>query len=266
MNQLNQFIQPKASKENLSIPKSYLCYVLSSNEKIRFLLLCGLGLMAVAYLFYHSILLSLAFAFLAYPGLGPYRTYLAEKRRKELKEQFRDVLYSISASVSTGRQMPEALHEAEQSMKLIYKEDSLIALELANMVKRLNEYRESEEEILKDFASRTCIEDISDFVDIYLTCRETGGDFIKVLTKASDIIMDKITIEREIRTITAQKQFEAKILTAIPIIIILFLQVVSPDYLSSMYEGIKGRLLMTLALGGIGLAYFWSMRLTKIEV
>jgi len=250
----------------MKIPESYLYYELNFREKIRFLILCGLGLLIIAYLFYHSILLSLLFSCLAYPGLGPYRSYLTEKRRKLIKEQFRDVLYSISSSVSTGRQMPEALLEAEQSMKLIYKEDSLIVLELNNMVKRLNEYRESEEEILKDFASRTGIEDITDFVDIYLTCRETGGDFIKVLTKASEIIMDKITIEREIRTITVQKQFEAKILTAIPLIILLFLQLVSPDYLSAMYEGIKGRILMTLALICLGLSYFWSMKLTKIEV
>lgn len=250
----------------MKIPECYSYYKLSFHEKIRFLMICGLGLVTITYLFYHSIILSLLFSCLAYPGLGPYRSYLAEKRRKQLKEQFRDVLNSISASVSTGRQMPEALLEAEQSMKLIYKEDSLIVLELSNMVKRLNEYRESEEEILKDFASRTSIEDISDFVDIYLTCRETGGDFIKVLTKASTIIMDKITIEREIRTITAQKQFEAKILTAIPLIILLFLQLVSPDYLSAMYEGIKGRILMTLALSCLSFSYFWSMKLTKIEV
>lgn len=250
----------------MKIPESYLYYELNRNEKIRYLILCGLGLMTIAYLFYHSIILSLLFSCLAYPGLSRYRSYLSEKRRKQIKEQFRDVLYSISASVSTGRQMPEALLEAEQSMKLIYNEDSLIVLELNNMVKRLNEYRESEEEILKDFALRTGIEDISDFVDIYLTCRETGGDFIRVLTKASEIIMDKITIEKEIRTITAQKQFEAKILTAIPLIILFFLQVVSPDYLSAMYDGIKGRILMTLALSSLGFAYFWSMKLTKIEV
>ena len=250
----------------MKIPESYLYYELNFNEKIRYLILSGLGLMAIAYLFYHSIILSMLFSCLAYPGLSRYRSYLSEKRRKQIKEQFRDLLYSISASVSTGRQMPEALLEAEQSMKLIYKEDSLIVLELNNMVKRLNEYRESEEEILKDFALRTGIEDISDFVDIYLTCRETGGDFILVLSKASEIIMDKITIEKEIRTITAQKQFEAKILTAIPLIILCFLQLVSPDYLSAMYDGIKGRILMTLALSSLGFAYFWSMKLTKIEV
>ncbi|MDD3168875.1 MAG: type II secretion system F family protein [Eubacteriales bacterium] len=259
-------ILPKQHKKRDVIPESYSNYTLSQNEKIRFLLYCGLSLMITAYLFYHSLILSLLVSCLAFPGLKPYRFYLAEKRRKELKEQFRDVLYSISASVTAGRQMPEALLEAEQSMRLIYGREALIVKELADMVKRLKEYREAEDEILKDFAYRTSIEDVSDFVDIYLTCRETGGDMVKVLTKAAEIIMDKIAIEREIRAITVQKQFEAKILTAIPFLILLFLQLISPDYLSTMYEGLKGRILMTLALAGIGAAYFWSMKLMKIEV
>lgn len=248
------------------IPKSYLDYELNCKEKNRFLLLCGAALITVAYLFYHSVFISCLFAFFAYPALKPYRSYLAEKRRKELKEQFRDLLYSISASVSTGRQMPEALQESEQNMRLIYKDNSMIVLELSHIVKRLVEYRESEEDLLKDFANRTSIDDIADFVDIYLTCRETGGDFIKVLSKTSDVIMDKIMIEKEISTITAQKQFEAKILTAIPLTIVLLLQLISPDYLAVMYEELKGRILMTAALIGIGISYFWSMRLTRIEV
>lgn len=259
-------IQPENPGSVRPLHRDYSVYEFSPGERLKFLLPCGLGLMVAAYLFYHSFFLSLLVSFLALPGLNPYRSYLAEKRRREMKEQFRDVLYSISASFSAGRQMPEALYEAGQNMKLIYGEDSLIASELSHMVKRLSEYRESEDEILRDFASRTGIEDISDFVDIYLTCRETGGDLIRVLAKASEIIMDKIAIEKEIRVITAQKRFEAKILTAIPFIIVLFLQLASPDYLSAMYEEIEGRILMTAALCGIGFAYLWSMKLTEIKV
>lgn len=265
-NHLHQNSRRFDSGDNRPVPDSYEDYKMSGNEKIRFILICGPGLMAVGFLFYHSIILSALVSFLAYPGLGLYRSWLKEKRIRDMKEQFRDVLYSVSASVSAGRQMPEALQEAGQNVRLIFGEDSLMVRELDYMVKMMKEYRESEEEILKDFAVRTGIEDISDFVDIYLTCRETGGDLIRVLGKASEIIMDKIAIEKEIHAITAQKQFEAKLLTAIPFILILFLQLVSPDYLSVMYEGIKGRILMTAALGGIGSAYLWSRKLTKIEV
>jgi tight adherence protein B len=259
----------KPVKENPmkgSKPASYLIYQMNRNEKTRFLFFCGLSYMFVFYLFYHSIFLSLMLSCLSYPSLALYSSYLGEKRRSELKEQFRDLLYSISASVTTGRQLPEALQEAEQNMRLIYQDDAMIVLELADMVKRLNEYRESEEEILKDFADRACIEDISNFVDIYLTCRETGGDLVKVIAKSSDMIMDKIEIEREIRTITSQKRFEAKILTAIPFFILFLLQAVSPDYLAPMYDSLQGRILMTVALTGISASYLISMKMTKIEV
>jgi tight adherence protein B len=249
-----------------SVPQNYCIYELNQKEKIRFFMLCIPGLFLTAYLFYHSFLLSAFFSCLAWPCFNLYRAGLAEKRRRELTEQFRDVLYSVSASVATGRQMTEALYEAEQNMRLIYKEDSLIVRELSAMVKRLYVFREPEEDILRDFASRTRIEDISDFVDIYLTCRETGGDLINVLNKASEMILDKIAIEKEIHTVTAQKRFEAGILTAMPLVIILFLHLVSPDYLAVMYEGIPGRLLMTAALFGIGLSYLWSMKLIRIEV
>lgn len=251
---------------NLSVPQNYNIYDLNSREKVCFTMFCIPVLFLTGYLFYHSIIISILFTCLVLPCYKLYCSGLAEKRRRMLTEQFRDVLYAVSASIATGRQMTEALYEAEQNMRLIYKEDDLIVRELSVMVKRLYEFRESEEEVLRDFASRTGIEDISDFVDIYLTCRQTGGDLVNVLNKASEMILDKIAIEKEIYTITVQKRYEARILAAMPLIIILFLNLVSPDYLAVMYDRILGRLLMTTALFGIGFSYLWSMKLIKIEV
>jgi len=251
---------------NLTVPKDYDVYDLNNREKIRFIILCIPVLFLIGYLFYHSVIISILFTCLALPCYRFYRSGLVEKRRKVLTEQFRDVLYSVSGSIATGRQMTEALYEAELNMRLIYKEDDLIVRELSVIVKRLYEFRESEEDVLRDFASRTGIDDIMQFVDIYLTCRETGGDLVNVLNKASEMILDKITIEKEIHTITVQKCYEARILTSMPLIIILFLNFISPDYLAVMYEMLPGRLLMTAALFGIAFSYLWSMKLTKIEV
>lgn len=253
-------------KEYAKVPQTYQTYELNSVQRIHYLLLCGICLAAIALLFYHSWILSVMFAFLSIPGQKYYCEHLAEKRKNQLAEQFKDVLYSISASISAGRQIGEALKEAEQNMRIIYQEDSLIVNELTYMNRRLDASKESEEDILRDFAQRSMINDISNFVDIYFTCRVTGGDLVKVVMKASEIIMDKMVIEKEIHTLTAQKRFESKILTAIPILIILFLQLVSPDYLQIMYEDIRGKLLMTVALFSIGLSYLWSMKLTRIEV
>lgn len=256
----------QSKNEIYKVPYSYNSYDLNPKEKINFLLLSSLILMIIAYIFYHNVFISLIISMLSYPGLHYYSNYLAEKRKDALKEQFRDALYSISASIIAGRQMAEALYEAKENMIIIYNENAAIVLELSNMVKRIFESRESEEDLLKDFAKRSHLEDVVSFVDIYFTCRLTGGDLVKVVTKASEILLDKLTIEKEIYTITSQKRFEAKILTAIPFVVILFLQIASPEYLSIMYECIMGRLLMTIALIGIGLSYYFSIKLTNIEV
>jgi len=252
--------------ENYKVPYSYNSYDLNLKEKINFLVLSSLILMIIAFIFYHNFIISFIISSLAYPGLHFYSNYLAEKRRNALKEQFRDALYSISSSIIAGRQMAEALYEAKENMIIIYNDKAIIVLELSNMVKRIFESRESEEDLLKDFAKRSHLEDIVSFVDTYFTCRLTGGDLVKVVTKTSEILLDKLTIEKEIYTITSQKRFEAKILTAIPFVVILFLQIASPDYLSIMYEHILGRLLMTVAIIGISLSYYISIKLTNIEV
>lgn len=248
------------------LPVSYDTYDLSKKQQTSFLIVASIAVAVITYLFYQNILVSLFSISLAFPMRKYYKEFLAHKRKRELNNQFRDSLYSIAASISVGRQMPEALLEARDNMILIYPEHSPIVMELSQIVKRIYYNRESEEEVLRDFAKRSAIEDIINFIDVYFTCRATGGDLEKVVMKASDIIMDKITIDKEIHTLTSQKRFESKILTVIPLVVILFLQIVSPDYLAVMYETILGRVLMTISMIAIGVAYYLILKITDIKV
>lgn len=241
-------------------------YRLRGAERIRFWLLSGLLMAGVGYLFYKSIIVSLIFTGLIYPGEKYYCNYLAAKRRRELSFQFRDLLYAFSSSFATGRLMREALEEAREDLNLIYDAESLICTELEIMVKRMTESKESEEELLRDFAERSHIADIHSFADIYSICRTTGGNMEKVIMKAIDVLLDKIDIEREIHKLTAQKRAEAYILTAIPFLVIIFLQLSSPDYFNVMYETLAGRLLMTITLVCVFISYLWSMKITQIEI
>ncbi len=220
----------------------------------------------IFYLFYHNLLLCVISFPLAIPFAKYYDLHLETKKRKTLNLQFKDLLYSISASVSAGRQMTEALEEGRENMKMIYKEDAPIIKELDNIVKGIREARFSEEEALLDFAARSKLEDVENFVDTYLTCRTTGGDVEKVILKSANLIMEKIAIEKEIMTVTAQKKFEAKILTAMPLGMLALMQFASPDYMAVMYESVTGRLVMTAALLGILLSYYFSTKILDIKL
>lgn len=248
------------------IPASYNRYILSKIEKQKFDAILLVLAFIVSYIFYKTVLFGLCILFARKYFERLYENHLASKRKATLNLQFKDLLFSLSSSIATGRQMREALLEGRDNMKLIYSEGSIIVLELNYMVKRLMESKEAEDEVLYDFAKRSEIEDIMNFVDIYFTCRSTGGDLEMVVMKAANVIIEKIEIERDILTITAQKRFESKILTSIPLIIIVFLQLTSPEYLTSMYTTVAGRLIMTIALVGIVLSFYMSVKITEIQV
>lgn len=235
-------------------------------ESCRILLLWAAGIAAVTYLFYQSFIVSAASVCLAGPAVAFHKRRAQEQRRRELLYQFRDLLYSLSGSIATGRQMGEALREAEENMKLIYGEGEPIREELAYMSRQLRESNLSDEEVWQDFARRSGLEDVQSFADIYAICRHTGGNLERVVMKAAEVLVEKIGIYRELHVLTAQKQWEARVLTGIPLVALLFLQLSSPDYMAVMYETLVGRLLMSLALAAIAGAYLWSRKLTAIEV
>ena len=80
------------------------------------------------------------------------------------------------------------------------------------------------------------------------------------------IMTDKMAIRREIRTLTAQKQLEGRIISVMPILVIMGLNVFSPEYLEVLYTTVAGRLIMTAALGGIAASFFLTQKLLDIRI
>jgi tight adherence protein B len=228
--------------------------------------MAALALMLVGQIFYQSLAVSLLLTPLSIPMKRLYESHMAEKRKDALGLSFRDLLYSLSASFATGRQMPEALKEGLEAMRLIYPDGAPIVLELEAMAGKLFSAREDEASILGDFARRSHNDDIQSFVEAYFICRSTGGDLENLVVKSAAVIMDKMGVQKEIRTITAQKRLESKILLAIPAAMLMALQMFSPDYTAALYETAAGRLIMTAALGICALSYLWSARLTKLDI
>lgn len=246
--------------------QDYDRYEPSFHERM-IVLVAGYGsIFFVCLLFYHSIVLSAACGLLAVMIQPMYNEIMAARRKELLTTQFRDLLYSLAASFASGRQMQQALAEGYENLMLVYDEKTPLVRELKYMVKGMTENRESEEELLTDFARRSKQEDIRNFVDVYKACRITGGDMEKVISSSTQVMMDKMRIEKEIRALTAQKKFEGRIISLMPLAVVLFLNVFSPDYLAVMYETLSGRIVMTISLLGIVFSYRMMMKLTEVEV
>ncbi|MDD2217133.1 MAG: type II secretion system F family protein [Eubacteriales bacterium] len=189
----------------------------------------------------------------------PYANYLGKKRRNFLKLQFRDLLYSLSASIGSGRHMKAALEEGVTNLSILYPKNNILGQEISEIIAKIESSNQSEKELLTDFAERSAIDEIKSFFRVYYIALSTGGNLTAVIRKAGDILLDKMIIEKDIETYTAQKRFEGRLIMMMPIVIIFFLNIISPGYLAPMYESSAGRITMTACL----LAMFLSFRITE---
>jgi len=242
-------------------------YTLSTRESIRYYAGIILVTGVLLYLFYDSLLVSI----LVSPAAGfffkkRYSTYLNRMRREGLRNQFVELLQSLSASMSSGRQMAEALEEGFCTLSTSYPLDAPLVMELSYINKCIRESQEGEETLLRSLADRSKIVDISNFVDVYSICRETGGDMEKAIGKTSQLILGKLSIEKEMKVLSAQKKFEGKIISLMPVFVVLFLRITSPGYVEPLYATLAGRMVMTCSLAAIGYAYYLTDKISGVSL
>ena len=244
----------------------YSTYRLSPFQKIIFNSLAFTAALILGWLFYDNPLTSL-FIFLALQPLQKnFTNYLIEKRKNKLLLQFKDLLYSLSSLMSVGRSLGQAMEESVPFWKGTYGEDDYIILELNYMTGRMRESRESDVSVLEDFARRSALEDIKDFASACRICKETGSNITKTISKTSEIIGDKISLEKELKTLLAQKRFEGRIVGFAPFAMLLGMKIMSPQYLLPLTSTLQGMVITTMALGLMSCGWLLIERMNHIDL
>ncbi len=221
---------------------------------------------SLSVLLYHNIFFSLVLLFFYIKIQEIYAEYMLARRKRALAEQFKDFLFILSTSIGAGRGMRDAIGEAIPGIVGIYGENAILSKELKNMHKRMSIGNEEDVTVLNDFAKRSGSEDIVDFMIIYSTCKTTGASLVDALNKAASVIIDKMTIENEIRTMANRKKNESIILFVMPFVVVLFLNLFSPEYIAPLYESYIGRVIMTMVVAADIFIYSVMQKITDVEI
>ena len=110
------------------------------------------------------------------------------------------------------------------------------------------------------------MEDILNFSDILVQSKKMGGNMKEILQKCIRSMEERIQVQKEIDTILASKKMEQKIMSVIPLGIILYMHLTSPGFLDVLYHTGVGICVMTFCLFLYLFAFVWGVRLTEIEV
>lgn len=244
----------------------YAVYIMTKREKIVYTLLAAALLFAIGYVFYRSIIVSCLFALLAFKYPKIRAAQIALKRQKDLRMQFKDMLYSLSSAVGAGNSVEHGLAIALTDMKKQYSDPKTsIIQELELMVSRVN-LGQNVEEVFNDFARRSHIEDVQTFANIFEVSKRTGGNLIRIIRQTTDVISEKTDVKNEIDTALAGRKMEQKVLTLMPIALVLFMSETTDGFMDPVFSTIGGRVVATVSLLFILSGYLWSKKITDIEV
>ena len=179
---------------------NYDKYRFSKGERAVYLSAGALIDGLIAWTFYKSVVV---FFILLIPVewffLRFMKTSLMEKRKYELSMEFKEAIMAVQSSLNAGYSVENAFIEAGRVMENMYGSSGLITNEFKILTRRLRS-NETLEKILLDLADRSGIEDIEDFANVFAAAKRSGGDFTRIIRKASDSIGDKMDIRRDIRT------------------------------------------------------------------
>ena len=219
----------------------------------------------VARLFYRSVwafgcLLPLAFGYVWLQSKDRERL-----RHEQMEYRFVDALAALSGALKAGYSVEHALIEAGKELEVLYGISTPICQEF-RLIRSKLEMNRQPEEALMEFAARTRLEDAVVFAEVFAIANRAGGDMIAVVGKTSEMIGEKLRAVQEIRTLIRARQFEQKIMNSMPLVILAYMELVSPGYLSPVYGNIGGVVIMTIGLVLYGAAYVMGKRMTEIEV
>ena len=243
----------------------YDIYLFSLKEWVFVLgeaaLLSGL----ISYLFYKSLFACLLFLPFCPVLIRRKKEQKKKKRKEKLRDGFRECLQSVAGALNAGYSMENAWKDAEADMIRFLGEEHDMTKELRRMNRRVA-LNTPLEQLLLDFAERSQIEDVQNFCQVFQFAKRGGGDLTSIIQNTYMRIADKTELEREIETAMAAKKMEQKIMSLMPMLILLYIGLTSPDFLSAMYHNTVGIIVMTICLALYGVSVLLGEKIVRIRV
>jgi tight adherence protein B len=184
---------------------------------------------------------------------------LARKTRRRFEDQLPDNLQVMASALRAG-------HSFVAALSVMVKDAPEPSSKEFRRVVQDEQLGVSIEDSLEVVNDRMRCEDVV-YVGLIATLqRETGGNTAEVLDKVVETMRERAKLRRLVRTLTAQGRLGGWIVTALPIAMIVFLNLFKPDYLDPMLEKTIGWVVLILAGMMVALGAYCIRRIVDIKV
>ncbi|MFT4416827.1 type II secretion system F family protein [Fredinandcohnia humi] len=224
---------------------------------IRFILIISVG--SIAVLLGLNILVCIALTIIGLVIPRGYVKYKKNKRLEKCASQLPQTLETMSTAMKSG-------FSFIQAMQIISKEvPDPLGPEFASTIREIN-LGVSMEEAFDNMLKRLPNKDLEIVVTALLIQRTTGGNLTQILETIKETITERVRMKEELKALTAQGRMSAWVISLLPVILGLLLNILNKEYFSPLLTHPLGWTLLTFgALSGL-LGWVLIQKIIKIEV
>jgi tight adherence protein B len=198
-------------------------------------------------------------------ALGAYNlprliiAFLKRRRRKKFEEQLADGLVMIANGLRAGLSLV-------QSMEMVVREANPPLSQEFEMV--LSEHRlgSSLGDALTHLAQRMPGTDTKIMVNATLILLESGGNLPERFDTLAQTIQERRRIQLKIKSMTAEGETQAWILTLLPMVLALMLNAMNHEVFSLMYTTVLGWMLIALIVLMESVGLFMMLKIVRVKI
>jgi tight adherence protein B len=185
--------------------------------------------------------------------------FLRGRRQKAFGAQFPDGLDVIVRSLRAGHPVPVAINMVAREMK------DPIGSEFGVVVDEIT-YGADLETALRNLYFRIGQDDLPLFVTAVAIQGSTGGNLGEILENLSGVIRQRFKMRRKIRALASEGRASAMMLSSLPIGIFIIIQVISPNFYSSVWDEDITKTALGLAGAWMVLGNFIMFRMVNFKI
>jgi tight adherence protein B len=115
-------------------------------------------------------------------------------------------------------------------------------------------------------ADRMASTDVDQLALVAELQRQTGGDMAEVVDRVAETVRERFDLKRLVETLTTQGKMSRWIVSALPIVLLIFLKISNPDYFHPLVASTAGRVVLILAAAWAVAGSLVIKRIVEIEV
>lgn len=219
----------------------------------------------IAWLFYSSTVAALLFPVVGWAN-GKRRKEAEEKARTaRFYEEYRELLSAVSAALENGLSVENGFREAEKTLEMLYGKEAMLGGALHTLNHKVA-VRVPVEQAFLEFAEAYPYEEVQDFAKIFQFGKRMGGNYLSNLRRSISKMEESIEVRQEIATGLAEKRLELRVMTVMPLGILGYIRLSSPEFMNPLYHNVLGYGVMSACLVVYALCIYFGKRIVEIEI